>query len=154
MRDNPLEGMLTIKMTVTLPTTNPRRKRVVLAKSWCKRDDAHDELGKWLGVNKHVKSLNQPAGRKPCIYGECKMKPWNEMSVMEQMRAEYSDLYKDTFGFRPSIEHRMEIAKMSDEEFVMQFDTLLDMMQCDSEFEQQVHIERRKLENRDWEKGN
>jgi hypothetical protein len=80
------------------------------------------------------------------------MKPWNEMSVMEKMRAEYSDLHKDTFGFRPSIEHRMEIAKMSDKEFVMQFDTLLDMMQCDSEFEQQVHIERRKLENRDWEK--
>lgn len=54
MRDNTLEGMLTIKMMVTLPTTTPRRKRVVLAKSWCKRDDAHDELGKWLGVNKHV----------------------------------------------------------------------------------------------------
>ncbi len=54
MRDHPLEGMLTIKMTITLPTTNTRRKRVVLAKSWCKRDDAHDELGKWLGVNKHV----------------------------------------------------------------------------------------------------
>jgi hypothetical protein len=54
MRDYPLEGMLTIKMTITLPTTNPRRKRVVLAKSWCKRDDASDELGKWLGVNQHV----------------------------------------------------------------------------------------------------
>jgi len=54
MKDNPLEGMLTIKMLVTLPTTNPRRKRVVLAKSWCKRDDASDELGKWLGVNQHV----------------------------------------------------------------------------------------------------
>ena len=80
------------------------------------------------------------------------MKPWNELSVMEKMRAEYSDLHKDTFGFRPSIEPRMELAKMSDEEFVMQFDTLLDMMPCDSEFEQQVHIERRKLENRDWEK--
>ncbi len=54
MRDHPLEGMLTIKMTITLPTTNPRRKRVVLAKSWCKRDDASDELGKWLGVNQYV----------------------------------------------------------------------------------------------------
>jgi hypothetical protein len=54
MRDNTLEGMLTIKMMVTLPTTTPRRKRVVLAKSWCKRDDASDELGKWLSANKHV----------------------------------------------------------------------------------------------------
>ena len=54
MRDYPLEGMLTIKMMVTLPTTNPRRKRVVLAKSWCNRDDASNELGKWLNVNEHV----------------------------------------------------------------------------------------------------
>lgn len=54
MRDYPLEGMLTIKMLVTLPTTNPRRKRVVLAKSWCNRDDASNELGKWLNVNEHV----------------------------------------------------------------------------------------------------
>jgi len=54
MRDHPLEGMLTIKMTITLPTTNPRRKRVVVAKSWCNRDDASNELGKWLNVNEHV----------------------------------------------------------------------------------------------------
>ena len=80
------------------------------------------------------------------------MKPWNEMSVMERMRAEYSDLHKYTFGFRPTIEHRMEIAKMSDKEFVMQFDTLLDMMECDSEFQQLTHTTMRKLENRDWEK--
>jgi len=54
MRDNTLEGMLTIKMMVTLPTTNPRRKRVVLAKSWCKRDDASNELGKFLNANEHI----------------------------------------------------------------------------------------------------
>ena len=54
MRDYPLEGMLTIKMMVTLPTTTARRKRVVLAKSWCKRDDMNNELNKWLGVNEHV----------------------------------------------------------------------------------------------------
>lgn len=53
-KDDVIEGMLTIKMTVTLPTTTPRRKRVVLAKSWCSRDDVNDELGKWLGVNQHV----------------------------------------------------------------------------------------------------
>ena len=43
-KDDVIEGMLTIKMTVTLPTTTPRRKRVVLAKSWCGRDDVNDEL--------------------------------------------------------------------------------------------------------------
>jgi hypothetical protein len=80
------------------------------------------------------------------------MKPWDEMSVMERMRAEYSDLHKDIFGFRPTIEHRMEIAKMSDKEFVMQFDTLLDMMQYENEFEQLTHTTMRRLENREWEK--
>ena len=54
MRDYPLEGMLTIKMTVTLPTTTARRKRVVLAKSWCNRDDASNELGKFLNANEHI----------------------------------------------------------------------------------------------------
>jgi len=53
-KDDVIEGMLTIKMTVTLPTTTPRRKRVVLAKSWCGRDDVNDELSKWLGVNQSV----------------------------------------------------------------------------------------------------
>ncbi len=82
------------------------------------------------------------------------MKPWNEMSVMEQMRAEYSDLHKDVFGYRPTIEHRMEIAKMSDKDFVMQFDSLLDMMTMEikDEFESLTHMTMRKLENRDWEK--
>lgn len=82
------------------------------------------------------------------------MKPWNEMSVMEQMRAEYSDLHKDVFGYRPTIEHRMEIAKMPDKEFVMQFDTLLGMMTMEikDEFESLTHMTMRKLENRDWEK--
>jgi hypothetical protein len=37
MKDTGLDGMLTIKMTVVLPTTTPRRKRVTLAKSWCAR---------------------------------------------------------------------------------------------------------------------
>jgi hypothetical protein len=54
MKDTKMEGMLTIKMSVTLPTTTPRRKRVVLAKSWCSRYDAEDELGKWFNANQYV----------------------------------------------------------------------------------------------------
>jgi hypothetical protein len=54
MRDYPLEGMLTIKMAVTLPTTKPRMKRVMLAKSWCTRDEADSVFGKFLSVNEHI----------------------------------------------------------------------------------------------------
>jgi hypothetical protein len=49
-----MDGMLTIKMAVTLPTTRPRMKRVTLAKSWCRRDDASNELGKFLNANEHI----------------------------------------------------------------------------------------------------
>jgi hypothetical protein len=49
-----MDGMLTIKMAVTLPTTTARRKRVVLAKSWCKRDEADSVFGKFLSVNEHI----------------------------------------------------------------------------------------------------
>ena len=54
MEDTALDGMLTIKMTVVLPTTTPRRKRVTLAKSWCARSDANDVFGKWLGINQNI----------------------------------------------------------------------------------------------------
>ncbi len=49
-----MDGMLTIKMAVTLPTTTPRRKRVVLAKSWCSRDECNEVFGKFLSVNEHI----------------------------------------------------------------------------------------------------
>ena len=49
-----MDGMLTIKMAVTLPTTTPRHKRVVLAKTWCKRDEADSVFGKFLSVNEHI----------------------------------------------------------------------------------------------------
>ena len=54
MQDTEMDGMLTIKMTVVLPTTTPRRKRVTLAKSWCARDEAKDVFAKWLGINQDI----------------------------------------------------------------------------------------------------
>jgi hypothetical protein len=49
-----MDGMLTIKMAVTLPTPKPRMKRVVLAKSWCSRDECNDVFAKFLSVNEHI----------------------------------------------------------------------------------------------------
>ena len=49
-----MDGMLTIKMVVTLPTITPRRKRVMLAKTWCNRDEADSVFGKFLSVNEHI----------------------------------------------------------------------------------------------------
>ena len=49
-----MDGMLTIKMAVALPTTTRRMKRVMLAKTWCKRDDAEAVMGKFLSVNEHI----------------------------------------------------------------------------------------------------
>ncbi len=49
-----MDGMLTIKMAVTLPTTTLRHKRVVLAKTWCKRDEADSVFGKFLSANEHI----------------------------------------------------------------------------------------------------
>jgi hypothetical protein len=46
-----LFGTLTIKMTVTMPTNAPRRKRVTVAKSWCIREDADELYSKWLSIN-------------------------------------------------------------------------------------------------------
>ncbi len=49
-----MDGMLTIKMAVTLPTTTPRRKRVMLAKTWCSQNDAEKVFTKFLSVNEHI----------------------------------------------------------------------------------------------------
>ena len=49
-----MNGTLTIKMAVTLPTTKPRMKRVMLAKSWCTRDEAESVFSKWLARNEHI----------------------------------------------------------------------------------------------------
>ena len=49
-----MDGMLTIKMAVTLPTITPRRKRVMLAKTWCSQNDAEKVFTKFLSVNEHI----------------------------------------------------------------------------------------------------
>ena len=49
-----MNGMLTIKMTVILPTTRPRVKRVTLAKSYCSRDEAENVFSKWLARNEYI----------------------------------------------------------------------------------------------------
>ena len=49
-----MDGMLTIKMAVTLPTITPRRKRVMLAKTWCNRDEADSVFSKWLARNEQI----------------------------------------------------------------------------------------------------
>jgi hypothetical protein len=49
-----MDGMLTIKMVVTLPTTTPRHKRVTLAKSWCTQNEAEKVFANFLSVNEHI----------------------------------------------------------------------------------------------------
>lgn len=50
------------------------------------------------------------------------------MTAIEQMRAQYSDLHKDVFGMRPTSEHFLAIAKLTDEEFISEYDALIDML--------------------------
>jgi hypothetical protein len=49
-----MDGTLTIKMAVALPTHKTRMKRVVLAKTWCSRAEADSVFGKFLSVNEHI----------------------------------------------------------------------------------------------------
>jgi predicted solute-binding protein len=49
-----MDGMLTIKMAVILPTTKYRMKRVTLAKSWCKRSECDSVFAKFLSINDHI----------------------------------------------------------------------------------------------------
>jgi len=49
-----MNGMLTIKLYVLLPTTKPRPKWVTLAKTWCAHDEAKATLGKWAELNDSI----------------------------------------------------------------------------------------------------
>ena len=49
-----MDGMLTIKMAVALPTTKPRMKRVTLAKSWCSRNECDSVFAKFLSSNEQI----------------------------------------------------------------------------------------------------
>ena len=48
-------------------------------------------------------------------------KSWEEMSVLEQMAAEYWDMYKDAYGFRP---RGINTASWTEEDFLREFDRL------------------------------
>ena len=48
-------------------------------------------------------------------------KSWEEMSVLEQMAAEYWDMYKDAYGFRP---RGIDTASWTEEDFLKEFERL------------------------------
>ena len=56
-------------------------------------------------------------------------KAWEDMTRIEQMRAEFSDLHKDVFGIRP---HHIDISAMTDEEFEIEYNELLDLLESDN----------------------
>jgi hypothetical protein len=56
------------------------------------------------------------------------MKPWNEMTAIEQLRTQYSDLHKDVYGIRPTVEHYIAVTALSDEEFISEYNALIDML--------------------------
>ena len=53
------------------------------------------------------------------------MKPWEEMTRIEQMRAEYSDLHKDVYGMRPDY---IRVASWTDEQLEAEFNYLVDSL--------------------------
>jgi hypothetical protein len=56
------------------------------------------------------------------------MKAWNEMTAIEQLRAQYSDLHKDVYGMRPTAEHYIAVTALPDDEFVSEYNALVDML--------------------------
>jgi hypothetical protein len=56
------------------------------------------------------------------------MKAWDQMTAIEQKRAEYSDLHKDTFGYRPSMQDFERVAKLTDDEYMKEYTYLAELM--------------------------
>lgn len=48
--------------------------------------------------------------------------------TIEEMEREYSDLYKEVYGHRPSFEHLEVVDSMSNEEFIDEYMRLDDML--------------------------
>ena len=48
--------------------------------------------------------------------------------TVEKMEREYSDLYKEVYGFRPSAEHIKAVDAMSNEEFIDEYNRLDNML--------------------------
>lgn len=57
------------------------------------------------------------------------MKAWKDMTRIERMRAEYSDLHKDVYGMRPR--NYDEISSWADEKLEAEFDFLVNLLKGD-----------------------
>lgn len=53
------------------------------------------------------------------------MKTWDEMTEIEKTKAQYSDLHKEVYGFRPK--NYEEMAQWSDEKWEAEYDRLLNL---------------------------
>ena len=56
------------------------------------------------------------------------MKAWNEMTRIEQMRAEYSDLHKDVYGMRPDY---VRVNTWTDDQLEAEYNDLLNSLESD-----------------------
>ena len=56
------------------------------------------------------------------------MKLWQDMTQIERMRMEFSDLHKELFDMRPDEETAREVAAMSDTDFAVLYYKYVDML--------------------------
>jgi len=56
------------------------------------------------------------------------MKAWEDMTQIERMRLQFSDLHKALFDVRPDEETSIEVAEMSDADFSVLFHKYVDML--------------------------
>ena len=74
------------------------------------------------------------------------LKTWDEMSTLEQMQAQYWDMYKDAYGIRP---RHMNLEAMTEADFLAEFKILGEVIEREtairkeSEFKAEVDFEMR-----------
>ena len=74
------------------------------------------------------------------------LKTWDEMSTLEQMQAQYWDMYKDAYGIRP---RHMNLEAMTEADFEAEFKILGEVIEREaairkeSEFKAEVDFEMR-----------
>jgi hypothetical protein len=54
-----------------------------------------------------------------------RIRPWESLTPIEQMRANYSDLHKDVFDMRPDYD---EVDSWDDERLVREYESLVKML--------------------------
>jgi hypothetical protein len=57
------------------------------------------------------------------------MKAWEDMTRIEKMRAEYSDLHKDVYGMRPDY---VCVNSWTDEQLEAEFNNLVNLLESDN----------------------